>query len=214
MSSNDVRSPDRQLRLDVALAILVLFGAPVLSAANVSAHVVHIYNDLWGVSILLAVLLRWRTHLPLRAPLYRIVVTATILVITLWILALLPPPSTERGIDVTSVSRVWLFAAAALAVPAAIGHELFFRGVIYNLARRKGIGAAVAVSGLLPTIVLLPFGASPPAMFVATATGLLLATSRAVTGSLAPALLAQVLLSLSGVAFILLVAWSAVGPSI
>ena len=206
MSSNDVRFSDRQIRLDVSLAILVMFGAPVLSAADVSAHAVHLYKNLWGASILLAVLLRWKMHVPLRGPLYRIVVTATILVITLWIIRALPPPSTARSIDITSVSRAWLFAAAALAVPAAIGHELFFRGLIYNLARQYSIGAAVAVSGLLPTIVLLPFGASPTAMTVAAATGLLLATSRAVTGSLAPALLARVLLSLSGVAFILLVA--------
>lgn len=206
VSSTYDPSISQERGVEIVGALLFLLGASALSAVGISAFVVYLYEAVWGATILLVVRYRWRAHVPLRAPLYRIVVTATILIVALWSMALLPV-SSESGIDITSVSPVWLFGAALLAVPAAIGNELFFRGVIYDLAQRRvGVGAAVVVSGLLPVSMQLPFDASLQGVGLAATSGLLLAASRAVTGSLAPALVAQCLQSLAGVAFILLLA--------
>ena len=112
---------------EIVAAILVLFGVSVLSAAGGSAHVIHLYKALWGVSMLWMVRFRWRARLPLRGPLFLIVITTVLRVVALRIMTQLEP-FTGRSIDTTSVGPVWLFTAAALAIPAALGHEVFFRG--------------------------------------------------------------------------------------
>ncbi len=103
----------------------------------------------------------------------------------------------------------YLLMLGVLLVVGTLLTELFFRGVLYSLLD-DWRGPGLAVTGSTVAFVGMWMVIFPPNVWhsaaVAVGTGVLLAGSRWLTGSLAPAMVAQGMLAFSGVAFLALVA--------
>jgi hypothetical protein len=162
-----------------------------------------------GSSALLFVLWnRLRPHLPFRvadrsrAVLMILFLTALILA---WQLSL---PMSVAGPDPLLLGafreRILLMTLALFFVPATIFTELYLRGFLYSLFEARG-GWRLAVGGttLVSFVLFSPLlGFDPLSLVAALGVFLTLAISRRVTGSVAPAAIAQGLVGLVSSVFL------------
>ena len=102
---------------------------------------------------------------------------------------------------------------ALLMVPTALFHEFFVRGLLYTLLERwRGTVAAVVGTILLSLVIATPFiWRDAVAAEILIVEGFVLAASRWLTGSVAPALIAQGVQAGIGAAFLVVFALSSTG---
>jgi membrane protease YdiL (CAAX protease family) len=195
--------------MQAALFYAVLAAFWLAHGLGAPEELLSVLDLLWGVAAVLLVLRVWRPPLPLRAPLFRIAVATPLLLLILFGLHLVTPGA-NAATDGGGTSTPVLVLTALLMIPALVGHELFFRGHVYEaVLRRWGAQAAVLAAAALPALVIAP--AAPGLSFVGAAfvAESLLSLSRAATGSLAPGLAAQVLIGVGGATFVVLMLVSA-----
>lgn len=163
-----------------------------------------------GAAVLLVIFGKtwWRRSPFVTTPWYRIVV------VTVMLLGMLIATNTSQqgasplpAIQVEGgMARAAYFALLMiLAVPTAVAGELFLRGYLYSLLEDwRGAGTAVVGTAVVSAIVVAPI--TPPGaglVLGSLVAPLLLAGSRWLTRSLVPALVAQGVMGLFLVAFLL-----------
>jgi membrane protease YdiL (CAAX protease family) len=200
----DVNPVRRLLVLEAALAVVVLTALTAVRTIARTAFIDEILAGLWGLAIVVLVLYRWKHPVRLSAPLGHLVIVTAVLLVLLWT-ALHMAPMSGPTVNIGAIPGPIIVATVLLLLPAIVGDEIFFRGVIFDLVEeRRGTVSAVVAAGLLPAAVGLPFTTSLLMVAWTAVTGLTLALSRALTGSLAPALIARTVLGLLSAATIVI----------